>query len=459
MSIKTRKIQIIPLKEDVKDVKKYKVDYLKKLSQELCIVGNDVIRKHLMNQINLLDIKNNNNITKSEATKILEGELGTSIRNYGYRAMSENINIPSSIRSCFNSVIYKTIDKNFFDILKSKISVPSFTKGNITIPISTTSGDGIINKLEEKYIISLPKGKDYEYSDFKMELMFGKDKSNNKSIVDKAISGIYKICDSSIKIDENKGNIYLLLVVDIPTETNKYLDPSKVMGIDVGINRPVSIYITNEKYQPKQIDIGAKMQHDRIRMSKERYKLSSALKYTNGGHGRKRKLQKLNEFRCREQNWATNINHKISKEIVNTCLRFNVGTINMEDLTGITTNIDDMFLKTWKYYQLQSFIEYKAKINGILVKWVDPKNTSITCPYCLEVNKENRNENDKTIFKCKNTWCEKHDVVLDADVVAAENISKLIGSDDKIKSKKGRLKAAKNKKENILTKVEFVINR
>ena len=44
----------------------------------------------------------------------------------------------------------------------------------------------------------------------------------------------------------------------------------------------------------------------------------------------------------------------------------------------------------WAFDQLRSFIEYKAKIAGVLVELIDGRNTSTECSECGYVDKNNR---------------------------------------------------------------------
>lgn len=71
---------------------------------------------------------------------------------------------------------------------------------------------------------------------------------------------------------------------------------------------------------------------------------------------------------------------------------------------------------SWGFYQLGQFIEYKAKIAGIPVILIDPRNTSRTCLICGHVDKKNRPNRDT--FRCR--ACEH---VAPADNVAAINIA------------------------------------
>lgn len=41
----------------------------------------------------------------------------------------------------------------------------------------------------------------------------------------------------------------------------------------------------------------------------------------------------------------------------------------------------------WSFYQLQKFVEYKAKLQGVSVEYLDPRYTSKTCNKCGHVGK------------------------------------------------------------------------
>jgi IS605 OrfB family transposase len=113
------------------------------------------------------------------------------------------------------------------------------------------------------------------------------------------------------------------------------------------------------------------------------------------------------------------VNHQISNKIVGAAKRTESG-IALEDLKGIRARVraskkQRRSLHSWSFGQLQEFILYKAKRAGVLVRFVDPRNTSRTCPKCGCVYKRNRKSQAE--FRC--VACGYTD---NADSNAAENI-------------------------------------
>jgi putative transposase len=446
MSIITRKIKLIAVGETSKE-KTASYNYVKRVASDLTQVGNEVIRLHICNQYELDKLKSSMNISNGESIKIFQEQIGTSVQNSGYQMLTKFPYISSDIRTNFNQKIFKTIKQNFHDIMNSKMSVPSFRKTSISIPFSGIKhGECVLFVDGDEHMFNFPLSQSETkiHKEIKFKLHYGRDRSNNRLIVNRILDGTYKMNGSSIQIKDN--DLYLLLTCDIPVNVSNDMDPNKIMGIDLGINRPVSIYIDGEKRQPSQIQLGEKIQSERMKFHKQRRAIQQSMKFAKGGHGRTRKMLAMDNLRDKEHNWSVLMNHNISKNVINIAQQYNVGIIKMEDLTGITTNKNDYYMKSWAYYQLQTDIEYKAKMVGIQILWVNPKDTSVTCPCCKNVDKKNRDEKDKTKFSCINIECDDYGKLKDADIVAAYNITYSEGSVVKGKSKKGRMSNAKQKK-------------
>ena len=199
-----------------------------------------------------------------------------------------------------------------------------------------------------------------------------------------------------------RGTFYIAIVCDVDEDT--LISPQDVLGIDLGV---VNLAVSSEGkfYSGKQIDeYQQKMSHRRKNLQKK------------GTRPAKRKLKQLSGKQSRFQK---NENHCISKAIVADAKRLSYA-IALENLTGIRSRIKARKrgrarLHNWTFYQLKSFITYKAQRFGIPIFFVDPRNTSRECPKCHHIEKSNRKTRD--LFVCKSCGFSQL-----ADFVAAQNI-------------------------------------
>ena len=123
-----------------------------------------------------------------------------------------------------------------------------------------------------------------------------------------------------------------------------------------------------------------------------------------------------------------NLNHQLSRQIINQADRLDVRVIKLEALTGIregttrssrgaSARKNNRMHNTWSFYQLSLFITYKAERLGIEVSQVDPAYTSQECPACGKHN----TAADRT-YRCSECGWRGH-----RDAVGAANISRRTG--------------------------------
>lgn len=270
------------------------------------------------------------------------------------------------------------------------------------------------------------------YGNIKFILNFGRDASNNRLIVERCLGiaddGIsYKACTSSIQIVKrgNHSKIFLLLCVDIPVEKNE-LRKDLVVGVDLGLNVPIYA-ATNSTPERKAIGSRESFLNQRGTFQR-RFRALQRLQTTNGGRGRQHKLEPLERLREAERNWVKTQNHLFSKEVVQFAKDVGAATINMERLKNFGKNSQgDVWedkkyvLRNWSYFELQTMIEYKAKMAGIKVQYINPAFTSQTCSECGQIG-----ERDSIHFVCTNPECPNHGKDIHADYNGARNIAKSI---------------------------------
>ena len=195
---------------------------------------------------------------------------------------------------------------------------------------------------------------------------------------------------------------YLMVAVEMKEETP--IEPKDIIGVDMGIEN-IAVDSTGKYYSG-----------DEIKKVREYHADLRSRLQSVGTKSARRHLKKLSG---KESRFVRNINHIISKEIMQKA-KGTSSAIAIENLEGIrmrtTVGIGSRYIhNSWSFHQLRSFIEYKAKEMGILVIAIDPHNTNRECPKCHTTDRKNRPE--RSLFRCVSCgfWGE-------ADFIAFHNI-------------------------------------
>ncbi len=182
------------------------------------------------------------------------------------------------------------------------------------------------------------------------------------------------------------GKFYLLACCNV--EEPEAADVEDFLGVDLGI---VNIATDSDgtTYSGGQVN-GLRHRHRRLRQKLQ-------------AKGTKSAKRLLKQRSLRESHFASDVNHQISKRLVATAQGTGRG-LALEDLKGIRDQVtvrksQRATLHSWSFSQLQSFLTYKAALVGVPVIFVDPRNTSRTCPQCGYIDKRNRVS--QCLFSCR----------------------------------------------------------
>jgi IS605 OrfB family transposase len=202
------------------------------------------------------------------------------------------------------------------------------------------------------------------------------------------------------------GKWYLLVTVDVPDTAP--IDVADFLGVDLGIRNIAS---DSDGHQHSGKDT------ERIRRKHNLQRKRLCRKGTKGAR------KKIKRMRDKEARFRRHRNHVISKAIVESARRTERG-IALEDLEGIRERVTARGgdarnrLSGWAFAQLGAFIGYKARLAGVPVVQVDPRDTSRTCAECGHCAIGNRKSQGG--FSCQACGHEA-----DADANAARNIRAL----------------------------------
>lgn len=222
------------------------------------------------------------------------------------------------------------------------------------------------------------------------------------------------LLDGNIKLGTAKlvkscGHWFLHISYTYKVSVLELSDVENVVGIDRGQR---FITVSYDSYGKTSFVNGKKLLAVRRHYKNLRRQLQ--IKNTKAA---KRKIRKINQ---RENRYVTDINHRISKALVD---HYGENTLFvLEDLTGIRTATEKRRKDkkyesvSWPYYQLQQMLEYKSKKNHSKVVYVDAYKTSQRCIKCGRINKNNRDHNTH-LYTCDKCGYQSND-----DRIAAMNI-------------------------------------
>jgi len=205
------------------------------------------------------------------------------------------------------------------------------------------------------------------------------------------------------------GNLYLNVVFFQMVMLPEVGADAKVIAVD--INENVIVYGNEDFVERFETNEGI----IRSRYFLKRRRIRSKVR----GKELQRKL--LEKYRGREWNRVREIHYKAAKKIIDKAVAAGATVIVMEDLEVYKENKGLRELNgrvhRWGYGKFQRILEYQAKLHGLNVKYIDPKNTSSICPVCG--GKLNPSQNGRRLVRCQR--CELEE---DRDVIAVKNLVK-----------------------------------
>ncbi|WP_456486232.1 RNA-guided endonuclease InsQ/TnpB family protein [Candidatus Alkanophaga liquidiphilum] len=217
-----------------------------------------------------------------------------------------------------------------------------------------------------------------------------------------ALKGKYDI--GTAELLKRDGEFYLH--VTISKDFNKSYEPKTFIGIDVNENS-VAITALDESGRVLKSAI---LEFNELKFLRHKFDLIRKKVQS-------KKLLMLKVLGRIEKNTVRDWCHKVSRIVVEFVKQFQKPIIVLENLNGMRESIDygkrmNRRLHKIPYAMIQSFIEYKALWDDVLVERVDPRNTSHRCPLC-----GGRGVRRKRLFKCS---CGLQD---HADRIASLNIA------------------------------------
>ena len=182
------------------------------------------------------------------------------------------------------------------------------------------------------------------------------------------------------------GDFYIAVTCEVPEAAP--IVATDVLGVDLGI---VNLAVDSD---------GEPFSGEGVERCRRRYAHRRRNLQRRGTRAARRKLR---EISGRQARFQKDVNHCISKQLVQKAKRTE-RAIALEDLSGIRSRVtarrrQRARLHNWGFFQLGAFVAYKACRDGVPVLHVDPAYTSQTCPSCGHISRRNRPE--RGTFRCE----------------------------------------------------------
>ena len=214
------------------------------------------------------------------------------------------------------------------------------------------------------------------------------------------------------KLVSKHGKFFLHIPVTYEISELKKSEVSNVVGIDRGIRFLAATY--DSKGRSRFYDGNA------VKQKRAHYKALRKQLQQVGTPSSRRRIKAIGQ---RENRWMNDVNHCISKALVESNPDGTLFVI--EDLSGVRKATERVRTKdryvsvSWSFYDLEQKLSYKALKHHQLVEKVDPAYTSQTCPKCGHTEKANRNRK-LHMFCCKNCGYRSND-----DRIGAMNLHRM----------------------------------
>ncbi len=214
---------------------------------------------------------------------------------------------------------------------------------------------------------------------------------------------------------ENK-QWFLMVTVDV-TDKEKIVS-TRCIGVDLGVKQ-IAASSDGESYSGNTIETKRKQYSEHRRRLQKR-----------GTRSANRRIKTIGR---KESRFRKNVNHQISKRLIEKAKGTNCA-LALEELKGINTRVTVRKSQrnqrlSWSFFQLRSFIEYKALAEGVQIVIVPALYTSQTCSACGHCEKKNRkNQSEFICLGCGFAANADYNASLNIKTLGDQSISLLLPS-------------------------------
>jgi putative transposase len=188
--------------------------------------------------------------------------------------------------------------------------------------------------------------------------------------------------------DKSKGRYFWHLVVEDGKQP-KPAPGTNTVAVDMGEIHPAAMSDGKDTVVITCRELRSQRQYTAKRLAELRQRQS---KGKRGSRLWKRLQKRINRSLYQQAKRTRDMEHKVSREVVNTAVQMGAGTIALGDVRDVANKgklgkKSNQKVSNWSHGKLRQYITYKAEAEGIQTELVNERYTSQTCPQCGDRHK------------------------------------------------------------------------
>jgi putative transposase len=183
--------------------------------------------------------------------------------------------------------------------------------------------------------------------------------------------------------DTSKRRYFWHIVVEDGKQP-KEAPGTNVVAVDMGEVHPAAMSDGKDTVVITCRELRSQRQYTNKRLASLRQRQS---RYKRGSRMGKRLQKRINRFLYQQAKRVRDMEHKVSREVVNTAVELEAGTIAIGDVRSVADKgklgkKSNQKVSNWSHGKLRQYLTYKAESEGITTELVNERYTSQTCPSC-----------------------------------------------------------------------------
>jgi IS605 OrfB family transposase len=219
------------------------------------------------------------------------------------------------------------------------------------------------------------------------------------------------------------GRLWLAVTAAVPVQQHD-LDPSRAAGIDLGIIHPFAVVAQDAGLlisgRALRAESWLHLKDQQARQTKAARRVPKPGQ--RGSRRWRRHRARLQKVEARHRRRVHQVQHEAAGQVIAFAVQHKVGTLLVGDPMGITEHdtgrVQNWRLRQWRRTHLLQALRDKAERAGMVVRLVDERGTSSTCPACQRRVPKPKGRR----FGCPHCRFQGH-----RDLVGARNIAAKVG--------------------------------